>query len=203
MAGVVVGVALAAAAAVAGVWLTGGFSSSASTGAHGHTGPTSTTQGSPTTSPSTGATSPSAGSTPSSGASNVVTASPGAASNPKEPSVIAFLGEYFTSINTRNYHKFFGLLGAQAQADISPQRFRRGYRSTRDSNETLQSLSTAANGDTVAAVTFTSHQNPADSVNQQESCTRWQVTLWLASTGGGYVIDQPPPGYHAQDSPCP
>ncbi len=65
------------------------------------------------------------------------------------------------------------------------------------------SISTDPDGDLDVAVTFTSHQNPADSPNQHESCTDWKISLFLAPGGSGYLIDVPPPGYHASYTACP
>ena len=57
-------------------------------------------------------------------------------------------------------------------------------------------------GDLAAEVTFTSHQDPADSPGG-EACTNWNITLYLSKSGSGYLIDAPPPGYHATYSAMP
>lgn len=80
--------------------------------------------------------------------------------------------------------------------------FDQGYRTTADSNETLVGISTASDGDLAAEVTFTSHQNPADSPDQSESCTDWDISLFLAQGGSGYIVDPPPSGYHASYQAC-
>jgi hypothetical protein len=207
VAGLIVGaLAVVAAAAVGGLWLTGTLHfGAANSAAQGSThGGTSRGHG-PSTSPSPAVTSPSPSTpsqSPSATASNVVTASGGVAQNPAEPAVITFLRTYFTSINTRDYQQYFNLLNSSAQANVSPHWFHHGYRSTQDSSEKLRSLNTTGNGDKVAVVTFTSHQNPADSVNHSEACTNWRISMFLTPTGNSYVLDQPPPGYHASDSPC-
>jgi hypothetical protein len=51
-------------------------------------------------------------------------------------------------------------------------------------------------------VTFTSHQDPADSPDQSESCTNWDISLFLAQGNSGYVIDPAPSGYQAAYQPC-
>ena len=94
------------------------------------------------------------------------------------------------------------LLSPQLQQNYTADQFNKGYRSTTDSNETLVSISTAGNGDLAAAVTFTSHQNPADSPDQQESCTDWNISLFLTQSGSGYLIDSAPSDYRASYQPC-
>ena len=117
-------------------------------------------------------------------------------------SVAAFLDHYFTAINNHDYQSYISLLSPQAQQGLTAAQFDSGYRSTADSAETLVSISTVSNGDLAAAVTFTSHQNPADSPDQQQSCTDWNISLFLVESGGGYLVDQPPPGYHASYHAC-
>ncbi len=131
-----------------------------------------------------------------------VTITAGASQNANAASVAAFLGHYFTAINNHDYQSYVSLLSPQAQQRLTAAQFDSGYRSTADSAETLVGISTAANGDLAAAVTFTSHQNPADSPDQQESCTDWNISLFLLQSGGGYLVDQPPPDYHASYHAC-
>jgi hypothetical protein len=145
--------------------------------------------------------SPSAASPTSSGG-GAVTIATGAAQEPDASSVAAFLGQYFAAINAHDYQSYFSMLSPQLQQEITQARFEKGYRSTADSNETLVSISTASDGDLAAEVTFTSHQNPADSPDQSESCTNWDITLFLAQGGPGYVIDPAPSGYQAVYQAC-
>jgi hypothetical protein len=126
-----------------------------------------------------------------------------AAQDTAAPSVAAFLGQYFSTINSRDYQTYMSLRSPQAQQGLTAQQFAKGFASTSDSAETLTGLSTASNGDTVAAVTFTSHQNPADSVDQAEACTNWDISLFLQPDGTSYLIDLPPSGYQASHSACP
>ncbi|MGH3180506.1 MAG: hypothetical protein ACRDOE_01140, partial [Streptosporangiaceae bacterium] len=132
-----------------------------------------------------------------------VTISPDASQNPNASSVAVFLGRYFTAVNTHDYQSYVSMLSPQEQAGLTREQFDQGYRSTADSAEALVSISTATNGDLDVAVTFASHQNPADSPNQEESCTDWQISLFLQPDGSGYLIDKPPPGYHASYAACP
>ena len=134
------------------------------------------------------------------GSAGQVTIGPAASQNANASSVAAFLGRYFTAINTRDYQSYSSLLSPPMRQTAA--QFASGYRSTVDSAETLVSISAGPNGDLVAAVTFTSHQDPADSPDHQQSCTKWSITLFLEQTSGGYLIDQPPPGYHASYQAC-
>jgi hypothetical protein len=117
--------------------------------------------------------------------------------------VANFLSSYFSAIDSRDYQAYAALLDAQMRQDLTADQFGRGYQSTADSDETLAGISTAADGDTVAMVTFTSRQNPADSVNGQEACTNWEVSLFLEGGGTGYLVGPPLAGYHASYAACP
>lgn len=146
-------------------------------------------QSPPTTSPS-----PSGGSG--------VSVGTGASQDPDASSVAAFLSQYFAAINGHDYQSYLALLSPQLQQATTQAQFDSGYRSTVDSNETLVGISTASDGDLAAEVTFTSHQNPADSPDHSESCTNWDISLFLAQGGSGYVIDPAPSGYQASYQAC-
>jgi hypothetical protein len=152
----------------------------------------------PTSSPS------SLPSTPSSAISSVgqVTISADLSQDPDASSVATFLNQYFTAINNHDYQSYISLLSSQDGQGLTQERFDSGYGSTVDSAETLLGISTAANGDLVASVTFTSHQNPADSPDQQESCTDWNISLFLEQDAGGYLVEEPPSSYHASYQAC-
>jgi hypothetical protein len=137
----------------------------------------------------------------SSGAAGV-TVGAGASQDTAASSVAGFLGQYFAAINAHDYQSYFSMLSPQVQQGMTQAQFEKGYRSTADSNETLVGISTASDGDLAAEVTFTSHQNPANSPDQSESCTDWDITLFLAQSGSGYVIDPAPADYHASYQPC-
>jgi hypothetical protein len=129
-----------------------------------------------------------------------VAVAPAVASNPAVPGVEALLNSYFQAINTRNYAEYNSLLDAAMQANESASSFDSGYATTTDSAETLTAISSSG-GEVAATVTFTSHQNPADSVDES-SCNDWTVTLYLTPDGGGYVITAPPSGYKASYTDC-
>jgi hypothetical protein len=133
---------------------------------------------------------------------SAITVTESVSQDPNASSVAGFLGQYFTAINNRDYQSYFSLLSPQLQQGTSQAQFDSGYRSTVDSNETLVSISTASDGDLAAEVTFTSHQDPADSPDQSESCTNWDISLFLAQSNSGYVIDPAPAGYQASYQPC-
>ena len=135
-------------------------------------------------------------------AGGAVTVGADASQDPDASSVAAFLDQYFNAINAHNYQSYLSLLSPQAQQGMTQAQFEKGYRSTADSNETLVGISTASTGDLAAQVTFTSHQDPADSPDQSESCTDWNITLFLAQGGSGYTIDPAPSGYRASNQPC-
>lgn len=142
------------------------------------------------------------GPTPVTSSVGQVTIAADVSQDPDASSVATFLNQYFTAINNHDYQSYISLLSPQEQS-LTQQQFDNGYGSTVDSAETLLGISTAANGDLVASVTFTSHQNPADSPNQGESCTEWNISLFLEQDGGeGYLIDEPPSSYHASYNAC-
>jgi hypothetical protein len=132
----------------------------------------------------------------------VIKVSRSAAADPREQDVVGFLGKYFSAINSRDYRAYASLLGPQPRAELTRAAFIRGFRSTSDSGAKLRRIGTGASGDTVATVTFTSHQDPADSADRQQSCTRWRISLFLQPGGDGYLIGQAPAGYHASYSAC-
>jgi len=124
------------------------------------------------------------------------------AGNPQTPQIVALLDSYFGAINTRNYQGYYALLNPQVQRQTSQAQFSKGFASTKDSGETLTGISAGPGGTTVATVTFTSHQNPANSVNGHESCTRWQISLYLQRSGNSYLIGKPSSSYHASYAAC-
>lgn len=131
-----------------------------------------------------------------------VTVAGTAAQDPAASSVATFLNAYFSAINAHDYASYFSLLSPQAQQNFTEAQFQAGYGSTSDTAETLVSVSAAPDGDTVAAVTFTSYQSATESVDQADTCTDWSISLFLAEDGGSYLIDPPPADYHASHSSC-
>jgi hypothetical protein len=130
-----------------------------------------------------------------------ITITKAAAQNPDASSVVAFLGQYFSAIDAHQYQAYLALLSPQLQQQFTQASFDQGYQGTADSAEQLTGISAAADGDTAAAVQFVSHQDPT-AANNEESCTDWDITLFLAHNGNGYLIDTAPPGYHAASAPC-
>src|SRR5579875_2185258 len=150
----------------------------------------------PTQSPST---SPSPTSSPGQGQ---VAEAASVAGNPQTPRIGALLDSYFSAINTRNYPAYYALLSPQERQLTSQSQFSKGFATTKDRKETLQALSAGPGGTTVASVTFTSHQNPANSVDGHQSCTHWHISLYLEQSGNSYVIGKPPSSYHAGYAAC-
>jgi hypothetical protein len=206
---VAIAVAVAGAGVGAGMWLHGrnghasGIAASTSTRKaaqpkrNASTAPTQSSTGSlaPTASPSL---SPTATAT---GGNDTVSVTPAVAEDPRAQPVVTFLDEYFTAINAHDYQGYVALLSPQMQQAMTLGQFNSGYDGTIDSAETLNGISTAADGDTVAALTFTSHQNP-DSLNQEESCTNWSISIFLGQGANGYMIDPSPSDYRASSAPC-
>lgn len=147
----------------------------------------------------TGPTSPTA--SPPASPSPKVSVAPGLTSNPAEPAIVAFLDRYFTAINSHDYAAFSSLLDAKEQSVNTPSTFDTGYGTTRDSAEALTRITSTGGGNEAATVSFTSHQNPAQSASKT-ACTSWTITLYLQPNGASYLIGPAPAGYHASYEAC-
>jgi hypothetical protein len=121
--------------------------------------------------------------------SDAVAIAPAVARQADARQVAALLKTYFGSINSRNYLVYSHLFIPQMRE--SAQHFSAGYRSTIDSGAALAGLSAASGQRLAATVTFTSHQNPADSPDDA-ACDRWGVVMWLTVADGGYLITRSP-----------
>jgi hypothetical protein len=130
-----------------------------------------------------------------------VTVSAAAAANPAEPGVAALVNQYFSAINTHDYTAYNSLLEPQQQAADTLSSFKAGYGSTTDSNENLTGITSTGSGGEAAVLSFTSHQNAADSATHT-TCTSWTITLYLKPNGSSYLIGPTPPGYHAHFAAC-
>jgi hypothetical protein len=150
------------------------------------------------TAPRSGTASPPAG--PAGGNATVAVA-PGVARNPHAAPIVTLLTTYFTAINSHDFSSYQALLNPQMKRSVTLSRFAAGYRSTTDSGATLAGISAAPDGRTIATVTFTSHQDPADSPDRS-ACTNWSIRLYLQRAGGGYLIGPAVPGYRASHQPC-
>ena len=145
--------------------------------------------------------SPSASVTPSPARTGTVQVAPGAVGDPAEPGVEAYLNRYFSAINSRNYNAYQSLLDAQEQQGNSRSTFDSGFATTKDSDEVLTGIQDTGGGSLTANVSFTSHQTPADSVDQS-ACDNWRVSLYLVRQGNGYVMTAAPAGYKAVYTDC-
>lgn len=147
-----------------------------------------------TASPANTGTAPAPPATPSSSRpAGTVALTSAAAGNAASAQVLDLFNRYFDGINTHNYSEYAGTLDAGMRQKNSQATFNSGYATTRDSNETVTSISGSGSRLT-AVVTFTSHQDPADSVDNN-SCNTWQLTLPLVAQGSWYLITSPPSGY--------
>jgi hypothetical protein len=130
-----------------------------------------------------------------------VQVAPGVASDAAEPQVEAYLNRYFSAINTRNYGAYQSLLDAQQQQGNSRSKFDSGFATTKDSNEVLTGIADTGGGTLTANVSFTSRQNPGDSVDGS-ACNNWRISLFLVPNGTSYVMTAAPAGYHASYTDC-
>ena len=154
---------------------------------------------------STSAAAPSASASQASPASSALNTGPGAVAiapalsqQASSPQVAAFLQSYFRAINARDYSRYSSLFEARLRPTF--QQFENGYRSTHDSGAELTGISPTQVG-VAAAVSFTSHQQPADSPTGT-SCTSWDITLYLKPRGSTYRIVSPPANYHSHYQAC-
>jgi hypothetical protein len=122
-------------------------------------------------------------------------------SNTATAPVETVLSQYFNGINTHNYAEYSSTLTAQNKANQPQSSFQSGYSTTTDSGMTLTSLTSTGGGDLTATVTFTSHQSPADSVDNS-SCNNWTLNFYLVPNGTGYLISPAPSGYQPTYSDC-
>ncbi|HEY6296349.1 MAG TPA: hypothetical protein VIX15_11845 [Streptosporangiaceae bacterium] len=118
--------------------------------------------------------------------------------------VLALLDRYFSAINQHDYAAYVQLLDPQALQRSPASAFYAGDGTTTDTGETLTGLADMSSGGAAglaAAVTFTSHQQPADSPDHSD-CDSWSITLYLVPQGAGYLISVPPAGYRASFAAC-
>jgi hypothetical protein len=158
-------------------------------------------QGQPAVSASPAAGTPSAVAPVNTGPASTAPASPrgvtvaigsGAAPQPGAAQVAAFITGYFNAINQRDYQGYMGKFDDQARPDYTRQKFLAEFSSTTDTAPVLTVLRPAGGG-LLATVTFTSHQNPAQSFTHT-ACTAWTQRLYLEASGESYLIGQSPPG---------
>jgi hypothetical protein len=131
-----------------------------------------------------------------------VAVSSAAQSNLATPQVLAWVESYFTAINAHDYHAYVSLLGPQLAAGVTPAGFANGFGSTHDSAATLTGVADRGNGGEAATVSFTSTQDPSQSVNGQDSCDLWTITLYLEPDGSGYLQVPSPYGDTSRHQAC-
>ncbi len=133
--------------------------------------------------------------------SGLVTVAPAAATAKHSAGVIAFLNRYFKAINSHDYPAYQRLFSAGLRGGLSAEAFASGYGTTHDSAVTLTGISSTGTGQLQAAVTFTSHQQPAASPTHS-SCTDWTISLYLTAQDHHYKLATPPGSYAAADRAC-
>ena len=121
--------------------------------------------------------------------------------SPVEPQVVTLVDGYFTAINERDYSAYSSLLDGQMRQDNPAASFAAGYATSADSAETITGVSGDAGAELAVTVTFTSHQDAADSPDNS-SCTNWGITLYLVPQGSSYLIGAPPSGYAPSYQAC-
>jgi hypothetical protein len=127
-----------------------------------------------------------------------VSITPGLAGRADARRVGGLLVRYFAAVNHRRYRAYASLFAQRHQ--LTPREFAWGYRTSHDSNAVLVGIA-ALKGGLKATVTFTSHQDPAQSPDHS-SCIDWRITLFLHRAGATYLIGMPRPGYRAGLQAC-
>lgn len=155
--------------------------------------------GRPGRSPGRGHTPARAASTPATGsgitgppARGAVRIAPAAAIQPHAQQVAAVLDSYFSAINRHDLQAYRSLFIPAIRASL--RNFGAGYQSTRDSRARLTGLAATGPLGLAAAVTFVSHQIPADSPDHA-ACDRWHITVFLRNNSAGYRIRRHQPGF--------
>lgn len=144
----------------------------------------------PTPTPTPTPTTPTPTPTPS-----IFSIAPGVGSVPTQVDVV--LDHYYEGINEHNYTEY-------ASSEATPESessFDSGFATTTDSGMTLTGLTDTGGGDLTAAMTFTSHQAPADSIDNS-ACNNWTLNLYLVPHGSGYLIVSGPSGYEPSYTDC-
>ena len=131
----------------------------------------------------------------------LVTVAPGVPLDGAEPSVVAFLDDYFAAINGHDFQRYLSLLDASLRKSETFAKFSAGYGTTADSGAMLVAFASGSGQVVAATITFTSHQSAADSATKT-TCTSWQTTLYLHPQGGSYVMGATPASYRAIYRPC-
>jgi hypothetical protein len=185
-AGVAAGVVIIAAAVAVALVGHSGSNPRAGGSAPGR-GPSS----SPPSSPATGA----------SARTGALTVTAAAAAGPDAKAVARFVTRYFGAINNHDFATYRTLFSESLRGGLSSSAFTRGYGSSRDSLATLRAITPVGTGELDAAVSFTSHQKPADTPSHS-ACTTWSISLYLVRQGHGYVVVPPPAGYKASFGTC-
>jgi hypothetical protein len=134
-------------------------------------------------------------------ASSLVALGAGVTGNRSAVQVAAFVANYFSAINNRDFASYSALFAPSAATITSARQFKADYGSTHDSKVVLSSLTSTGSGGWAAGISFTSHQSAAESATHT-ACTAWNITLYLSPSGSSYLIGSPPAGYQATFRAC-
>jgi hypothetical protein len=128
--------------------------------------------------------------------------SPALGRNPMAQPVVDLFTRYFAAINNRDWGQYRRTYAPDYRTSFNAEAFYKGYESTHDSDARLLSLHPSSDGRTVVLIAFTSRQNAADSPDQNETCTDWQIRYWVEQDGGKVFIGRPPQGHHFSYTGC-
>jgi hypothetical protein len=140
----------------------------------------------PSSAPSTGP----VGTAGPTGSPGPVVVAPALQARPETPEVVALLGAYFSAIDQRDFDALRRTLVPRAGLPSTAAEFNRRYKSTEDSDVRLLGLGAGPDGGLVASVSFTSHQDPADSPDGVSPCLRWSIAYPLVRVDGSLRIDE-------------
>ena len=119
---------------------------------------------------------------------------PAVATEPHVQQAVTVLDGDFSAINRHDFQVYRSLFIPAIR--VSLHNFGAGYQSTRDSRARLTGLAATGPLGLAAAVTFVSHQIPADSPDHA-ACDRWHITVFLKHRGDSYQIRRHQPGFPA------
>ena len=109
--------------------------------------------------------------------------------------VLSLLDHYFTAINNHDFADWRTTVTERRGNQQGADNWYQGYRSTRDSDVVVTSITDAGGDQLTVGLTFVSHQNPGDAPSDlpvQEIC--WNSAYPVIGISSGGLIDTPPNG---------
>ncbi|WIY02332.1 hypothetical protein QRX60_00195 [Amycolatopsis mongoliensis] len=118
--------------------------------------------------------------------------------HPQAEAVHALLETYFAAINAKQYQQWTTTVSSERIARQPLADWRKGVRSTTDSNALVYRIERGANASLRVLVGFTSRQEKADAPDFfPETCIKWRLVLPVIAERSGLKIDAvdngPPP----------